>query len=362
MAAIRKRASRASKAAKRIVISLFIIVVVVECAYILYLFSYQKNPKNSEFNLTQKELQDAPLPLYKSNFILPSKDPLLITELRSNYSQMFDGSVVRLPRAVNVSINADGFRGRNYNETKSIKTKRIVVIGDSVAFGQGVEENETFSAVLEKMLNRNSSMTYEVLNMAVPGYNTEQEVEMLYKKGLKYSPDLVIVAYHLNDAYNTSLLNELQRNLSSSITGDKVNMSNATRRQLIIAAHNADEILDKKLALQYSESGWNSLYPPWERLRNLSKSGNFSVLVVSGIELYQDAYHADVSKNMLQFLREKAIGNETNWALLDVRNALQKYPRNSLVVHPLDGHANALGHSIIAGEIYRFLANESFVA
>ena len=40
----------------------------------------------------------------------------------------------------------------------------------------------------------------EVLNFGVSGYNTQQEVETLREKGLRYSPDLVVLAVCVNDA------------------------------------------------------------------------------------------------------------------------------------------------------------------
>ena len=42
-------------------------------------------------------------------------------------------------------------------------------------------------------------MGYEVLNFAVPGYNTQLEVETLRRKALAYHPDVVIVGWCSND-------------------------------------------------------------------------------------------------------------------------------------------------------------------
>ena len=39
----------------------------------------------------------------------------------------------------------------------------------------------------------------EVINLAVPGYNTAQEIEMLRMKGLLYHPDVVILGWCDND-------------------------------------------------------------------------------------------------------------------------------------------------------------------
>lgn len=97
--------------------------------------------------------------------------------------------------------NKLGYRDRNHSTSKPDGTKRIVIIGDSVTAGQSVTDNSSvFPQILEELLSSsNPTSAYEVINFGVSGYNTEQEVETLRVKGLDYSPDVVVVAYCLND-------------------------------------------------------------------------------------------------------------------------------------------------------------------
>lgn len=97
-----------------------------------------------------------------------------------------------------VQINADGFRDRAYAVAKPPGTYRLVTIGDSITFGNHLAANEAFPEQLEELLRSNRS-TVEVLNLAVAGYDTLQEVAFLEERGLKYEPDLVVVGYCLND-------------------------------------------------------------------------------------------------------------------------------------------------------------------
>lgn len=100
----------------------------------------------------------------------------------------------------NIIINSDGFRDKEYPLQKERNTYRIVVIGDSVAFGRALSLGETLPKRLEAMLNASCPQKkFEVLNMGVEGYNSIQELELVRTKGLKYSPDLVIIYYCLND-------------------------------------------------------------------------------------------------------------------------------------------------------------------
>ena len=43
---------------------------------------------------------------------------------------------------------------------------------------------------------------YEVLNFGVVGYTTKQEIEKSKTSGLKFSPDIVMIAYFNNDFEN----------------------------------------------------------------------------------------------------------------------------------------------------------------
>ena len=94
--------------------------------------------------------------------------------------------------------NSLGFRDREHAIAKPAGVYRIVVLGDSVAAGLHVERNQDiFPPILEQLLQRRG-LRAEVINLAVSGYNTQQEVEMLRQRGLQYHPDLVLVAYTMS--------------------------------------------------------------------------------------------------------------------------------------------------------------------
>lgn len=95
--------------------------------------------------------------------------------------------------------NKLGYRDYDHALQKVPGTTRIVVIGDSIASGLWIDRyTDTFPAVLEIQL-RAAGVQAEVINLGVVGYNTQQEVEMLREHGLDYQPDIVVLAYCLND-------------------------------------------------------------------------------------------------------------------------------------------------------------------
>lgn len=99
-----------------------------------------------------------------------------------------------------VKTNTEGFRDRDYPVHKGKDTVRIIGIGDSIMFGQGVPEKDTYLSVLEMLLNNKyPQKKWEAINAAVPDYNAVMEVETLKTKGLRYRPDIVIMGYCTND-------------------------------------------------------------------------------------------------------------------------------------------------------------------
>jgi len=100
-----------------------------------------------------------------------------------------------------LTTNSRGMRdSREYDVEKPDGTLRLVGIGDSGMFGWGLDQDLDYLALLEQNLRASRSHTpIEVLNFGVPGFNTQQEVEMLRDRGLEYAPDIVIVGWNDTD-------------------------------------------------------------------------------------------------------------------------------------------------------------------
>ena len=90
-------------------------------------------------------------------------------------------------------INHLGFREREI-EPKNHARYRIVIVGDSLTWGQGLEERERFSNVLERSLGSR----YEVLNFGIPGNNLPEHLQVL-EQALSVSPDFVLLELYIND-------------------------------------------------------------------------------------------------------------------------------------------------------------------
>lgn len=104
----------------------------------------------------------------------------------------------RVQAEVEYRINAEGMRSPEVSRELVAGRKRVAVLGDSIAFGYWVEEQDAFPRRLEALL-RQAGISVDVLNFGVPGYNLEQSVEALRSKALAFSPDTVVIALCLND-------------------------------------------------------------------------------------------------------------------------------------------------------------------
>jgi len=127
------------------------------------------------------------------SIINPHPDDQIIYDLKPNLDLVF--------QSVQVTTNSCGMRGPERSIPKPPNTIRIALLGDSFAFGWGVAQDKIFAQRLEDNLNRMSGgdPAFEVLNFAVPGYSTFQEVAKFEETGLDFNPDIVLVFFVQND-------------------------------------------------------------------------------------------------------------------------------------------------------------------
>lgn len=95
-------------------------------------------------------------------------------------------------------LNNHGWRDRDREFAKPPGTYRVLVLGDSVTFGAIVPAEKVYTRLLEDRLVV-EGYKVEVLNMAIPGWGTDTQLEALRREGVRYQPDLVILQFTDND-------------------------------------------------------------------------------------------------------------------------------------------------------------------
>jgi hypothetical protein len=101
---------------------------------------------------------------------------------RTDVSGMVDGK--------RISFDANGHRVSRQPVAPHGRSTRVVVLGDSIAFGLDVSDEEAFPSL---MAARDGDL--EVLNLAVQGYGPDQQLLVLVNEGLRHRPHVAILAF-----------------------------------------------------------------------------------------------------------------------------------------------------------------------
>lgn len=98
------------------------------------------------------------------------------------------------------SFNSQGLRGDELSLEPAPGVFRILALGDSFTFGQGVPDDSTWAELLERRLNENdSTRRFEVVNGGRSGWATYDQLDFLETRGLGLRPDLLILQFFAND-------------------------------------------------------------------------------------------------------------------------------------------------------------------
>ncbi len=100
----------------------------------------------------------------------------------------------RIPWTRDETVNAEGFRGPRLPLDKRPGVLRIATLGPSSTFGDGVAWNDTYSALLVRLLAEHG-IEADVLDAAIMGSTIRQGLERYRLDVRRYHPDIVISAY-----------------------------------------------------------------------------------------------------------------------------------------------------------------------
>jgi len=86
------------------------------------------------------------------------------------------------------TINEDGLRDKLYQRNNHPGAMRILALGDSLTFGEGVPYGDRFTDIPEHAVDG-----IEIINAGVPGWGLEDEWVYYNETGHSWSPDIVAV-------------------------------------------------------------------------------------------------------------------------------------------------------------------------
>jgi hypothetical protein len=254
--------------------------------------------------------------------------------------------------------NSLGFRDYEHAVGKAPGVYRILIIGDSITKGLGIPDpNMAFPMVIERELGHRG-LRSEVLNFGVEGYNTQQEVESLKDKGLRYKPDLVVLAYCPNDrdwpAHHLYL--ELLEEESGSGAVAAVRLSPLLRRSALYLFVRYRVLDDWMMKRRMDDGRIKELFDLVQKdtveeyfgvLAGLSRQNGFKVLVAvfPYIDDLNDYKHLD------QDIWVQGLSAKHGFAHYDLLDAFRKCAKlTGQTIAFDDVHPNNIGH-VCAGRV-----------
>jgi hypothetical protein len=102
------------------------------------------------------------------------------------------GLALRHPSGFSITIGKHGTRSHGGTPAPADRPL-VLVVGDSFAFGDGVSDEESFPAILERLSRR------RVINGAIPGFGLDQIVLRAEQLAGVYAPDTIIVSFIPHD-------------------------------------------------------------------------------------------------------------------------------------------------------------------
>ena len=252
-------------------------------------------------------------------------------------------------------INEHGFRGPGYPLAKPAGARRVVLLGDSFTFGEGVRFTDTFGHRLEALLNRDGGSGVEVLNLGVSGAGTTAELSYLRHRGVRFQPDLVILIYVLNDAGAGRL--DVWRKFTEQyqkrwLRGSYlVSYLYARVGRHVMGRRYIDSLVD---AAEFELKKWERSMQGLSEAKEISASAGSRFAVA----VFPFMYELGAGHPFRQFhhMVSRYCANH-GIEVVDLLPAFEGHVDTDLWVHPGDQHPNEIGHAIAAEAIADFVAS-----
>jgi hypothetical protein len=253
------------------------------------------------------------------------------------------------PRQLTVVSNSAGFRDSRELHEPDHRT-RILVVGDSFVFGEGVEERERFTNVLEIM-----EPGWRVDNLGMTGFGPDLMLRALEEIGLESSPNAVAFCIYTDD------FRRVQPHYAG--VGFKIPRFELKSHRLVTVSYPSPRMWDELHCVQMMRQLYwnrtNALYELnaaiFDRFLELSKKHGFTPLFI--FLPAQKDYSIDKARRT--WLRKYAEQHAAPF--LDLTDKIHSVKTDSVFI-PSNMHLNPSGHNLVAAELHRFLAGQILAA
>lgn len=327
------------------IVSVLIVLVVLEVVFRLLDMRGYHVPRTREWSEALREADEMTPGVWLQ--FKPQSQFTLVYD--SNPRGYFDGDLTLTYR-----LNNFGLRGPDYTVERRPGVKRIMVLGDSFTFGEGVRQEDTFCHRLEEILRNDKGIGVEVLNFGVSGWSTVCELNYLRHEGVTFKPDLVLLVYVLNDTSPKSGLDVFQefidvyerRALRHSYVLSFACMKYCQRRYL------RRYVKDVVQEAHYRMYTWEESFAALAACKQVAASHGAGFAVAIFPFMY-DLSPRCPFRDLHLMVRDRCV--EYGIDVCDLLPAFIGNRHSDLWVHPSDPHPNEKGHAIAAGALADFV-------
>lgn len=265
-------------------------------------------------------------------------------------------------------FNSEGWRDSEHKLEKPDNVFRILGVGDSYTFGQGVKREDLFLTHLNSLIAKDASgRQVEVINTGQPGYNTVMEKELLEARGFDYSPDLVLLSFVPNDVEANIYTDRPKVEFFEDFTASYIDQDWLSERSELwmlgrrkfLQYSTADSYLQKSIDSYLKEpEKWNRCRDALTSIRDLCQQNDCKLAVAIFpffVNLNGDYPFQPIHNHVRNFCEEAGI------PVLDLRETFREFEGPELWVHPTDQHPNEQAHKIAAEAISQFLVKNALV-
>jgi len=258
------------------------------------------------------------------------------------------------------TLNSLGYRDREWTDDMVRGKTKVMVVGDSFVYGDGIENpEERFSNRLGQKLGDD----YVVFNLGKGGTNTKHHINAILK--YPYSPDILVLSYVINDIAGSVL-----------------------ERQWINRPGSGPRVLPELPLLVNNSYAFNFFY--W-RLHRMMQAGQPDARWAWYLSVYNDPdswwihqeqllsiYEGAQSEQIplfvvvfpsMDYTEESLVVTERIIDLyekkgvptLDVAELIEEIPKKDRMASAVDAHPSELVHSLVADALYEMFVEEGLV-
>ena len=253
---------------------------------------------------------------------------------------------------VTYRINGFGMRGAAVPIGKAPDTFRVICLGDSFTFGEGVRYSDTYPAKLAVLLG--SAMPdrdVEVLNAGVQAYGTNDAIAFFLMRCRQFRPDVVTLGFFLNDV--TEFSETIRQNEAMT---RELELSPLARVSRIWEIYERGRRA-RELQREYFDSIRSSFESPrWQRCQEILRGMQEDVAQRDGfrfvVVLFPVLWELDGDYPFQDIhARIENAAHDAGCEFIDLLDVYRGRPAESLWVHPTDQHPNEIAHAFAAERI-----------